>query len=285
MCYNVYINSSEVRPVKPRKIKYSDLVGTFEQQRTVVEQFNLIDDDFFAVVMENKKACEKLLQILLQKDDLRVIKVTPQRSIRNIFSRSVILDVLAEDSEHKLYNIEVQTADNDDFPKRMRYNQASIDKSFFPKNQKYKTMTDVYLILISSFDVFKLGKMSYEVVKIIKGTEHIVDDGVHELYFNSEIQENNSEISDLMQYFINSDSKNNQFGELSDEVSKIKTTPKGVSGMCEIVESMVQELVSEKEIEIAKIMIEKGKNTLEDISEITGLTLEEIEELASEITE
>lgn len=271
--------------MKPKKIKYSDLIGTFEQQRAVVEQFNLIDDDFFAVVMENNKACEKLLQILLQKDDLRVIEVTPQRSIRNIFTHSVILDVLAEDSEHKLYNIEVQTADNDDFPRRMRYNQASIDKSFFQKNKKYKTIPDVYLILISSFDVFRLGKMSYEVVKVIKGTDHIVDDGVHELYFNSEIQENNSEISNLMQYFINSDSKNNQFGELSKEVNKIKTTPKGVSGMCEIVESMVQELILEKKIEIAKTMLEKGKNTLEDISEITGLTFEKVEELADEMSQ
>ncbi|MCM1230637.1 MAG: Rpn family recombination-promoting nuclease/putative transposase, partial [Ruminococcus flavefaciens] len=249
------------------------------------EQFNLIDDDFFAVVMENKKACEKLLQILLQKDDLRVIEVTPQRSIRNIFTRSVILDVLAEDSEHKLYNIEVQTADNDDFPRRMRYNQASIDKNFFPKNKKYKTMTDVYLILISSFDVFRLGKMSYEVVKVIKGTDHIVDDGVHEL--NSEIQENNSEISDLMQYFINSDSKNNQFGELSEEVNKIKTTPKGVSGMCEIVESMVEELVSKKKkegkIEIVLNLLNMNTLTHEQIAEATGLTLEEVEALADEM--
>ena len=274
--------------MKPKKIKYSDLIGTFEQQRAVVEQFNLIDDDFFAVVMENKKACEKLLQILLQKDDLRVIEVTPQRSIRNIFTRSVILDVLAEDSEHKLYNIEVQTADNDDFPRRMRYNQASIDKNFFPKNKKYKTMTDVYLILISSFDVFRLGKMSYEVVKVIKGTDHIVDDGVHELYFNSEVQENNSEISDLMQYFINSDSKNNQFGELSEEVNKIKTAPKGVSGMCEAIETLVSEqnAIAEKKsrIENAKTMLIDNM-PYEAVAKYSGLSIEEVKALANEMSQ
>lgn len=126
--------------------------------------------------------------------------------------------------------------------------------------------------------------MSYEVVKVIKGTDHIVDDGVHELYFNSEVQENNSEISDLMQYFINTDSKNNQFGELSEEVNKIKTTPKGVSGMCEIVESMVEELVSENKIKIAKTMLTDNM-PYEAVAKYSGLSIEEVKALADEMSQ
>ena len=96
------------------EITHESLIGSFEQKQKLVSQFNLIHDDFFAVVMQNKPALETTLRTLLKKKDLIVTEVRIQYSIRNLVSHSVILDVLAEDSTGKLYNIEVQVKNEDD---------------------------------------------------------------------------------------------------------------------------------------------------------------------------
>ena len=44
-----------------------ELNRTFEQKKWFVSQFNLMDDTFFSVVMENRAACEYLLTALLKK--------------------------------------------------------------------------------------------------------------------------------------------------------------------------------------------------------------------------
>lgn len=48
-------------------IRHEDLVGTFEQKKSVVAQFNLMDDTFFSVVMEHNDAAEYLLTQLMGK--------------------------------------------------------------------------------------------------------------------------------------------------------------------------------------------------------------------------
>ncbi|MCM1335071.1 MAG: hypothetical protein NC237_08465 [Eubacterium sp.] len=48
-------------------IRQEDLIGTFEQKKALVAQFNLIQDTFFSVVMEHIDAVEYLLTQLLGK--------------------------------------------------------------------------------------------------------------------------------------------------------------------------------------------------------------------------
>ena len=101
------------------------LKGSIEDKMAIADSFNLMDDDFFAVVMRDKAACSYTLSRLLDKK-LNVIKVDTQYAIRNYNGHSVVLDALAEDDEHKLYNIEVQVKNKDYHPKRVRYYQASL---------------------------------------------------------------------------------------------------------------------------------------------------------------
>lgn len=48
-------------------IRENDLMGTFEQKKALVAQFNLMDDTFFSVVMEHNDAAEYLLTQLMGK--------------------------------------------------------------------------------------------------------------------------------------------------------------------------------------------------------------------------
>ena len=272
------------------KIDHESLTGTFEQQKAQVQKFNLMDDDFFAVVMKHKEAFQVMLRILTGRDDLNVIEVRTQYTIRNIIGHSVILDGYAEDQEHNLYNIEVQVRDNDYHPKRVRYYQSSTDLTMMEKGKKYKELPDLYLIFISSFDWFKKGKNHYIVRRMLDGFNEEVPNGVHELYFNTEVKDDTA-ISRLLQYFENSEPENTEFGSLSKYVKYYKETEEGVKHMCQAVieygderekegrnkgrEEGRSEGKAENIVQTISNIMANMKCSLEEALRLAGVTMEE----------
>lgn len=109
--------------------KRSDL--NFEQKHEEDLQrlrgFRLLDDDFMSKVFEDTECAEFLLQIILNRDDLKVKRSNSQYSIKNLQGRSVRLDILAVDRENCVYNIEIQRNDKGADVKRARYNSGVID--------------------------------------------------------------------------------------------------------------------------------------------------------------
>ena len=53
--------------------------------------------------------------------------------------------------------------------------------------------------------------------------------------------------------------------------------------MCRSIEEILNEESERKSLEIARRMIELNKNPLEEIAECTGLTVEEVRKLESEV--
>lgn len=70
-----------------------------------------------------------------------IIEHKTQYSIRNIESHSVVWVALVEDSEHKLYNVEVQKEDEDNHERRMRYNQTAVDRTYLEKGVEVCTQS------------------------------------------------------------------------------------------------------------------------------------------------
>ena len=89
----------------------------------------MLDDDFMSKVFEDKECTKFMLQIILNRTDLKVITVHGQHDIKNLQGRSVRLDILAVDVEGRVYNIEIQRSDKGAEVKRARYNSgsASVD--------------------------------------------------------------------------------------------------------------------------------------------------------------
>ena len=270
------------KKVIPMKITHEKLTGSFEEKKELVSQFNLMDDDFCSVVLENKEACEYVIHKLTGKEDLKILNNKTQESIKNYLGHSCVLDCLAEDSNHTLYDIEVQVENSDDQIKRMRYYRSAIDFTKFSKGQPYKNMPEVYTIMITGFDPFGLGKVVYESEKKVKGTDYVIDDGVHEMYFNNTVNDG-SEIAELLQYFKNSNAGNTNFGALSDAVNYHKETEKGVVSVCQAVEdygyTMRNEGIKEGEAKIIKSLIETGMS-VEEIAKATKISVEEVKKLS-----
>ena len=58
-----------------------------------IKTMRLLDDDFFTVCFQDDKACTELvLRIIMEKDDLHVLKVTTQKTVSNLQGHSVRLD-------------------------------------------------------------------------------------------------------------------------------------------------------------------------------------------------
>lgn len=233
------------------EIKHEDLIGSYEQKRELVSQFNLMDDIFFSVVLEDNAACEYLLTALLGKR-VKVLENKTQYSIRNIENHSIVLDAFVEDEDHNLYDVEIQVSDNKDHARRIRYYRTAIDWSCLEKNKKYVALPELYMIFISDFDPFDLGEIHYEIEQRIKGFDKPYSDGVHILYYNTAADDDGTDLAKLMQYLKKSDAGCEKFGALSRQVNYHKVINEGVDGMCKAVEEYAKKYYKE-DIEAQKL--------------------------------
>ena len=213
---------------------------TYEDQKNIVSRLNVIDDIFFHKMVEDIEVCEEILKILLNKPDLKVVQSQVQRFLRNVSAHSVILDVLCQDSQGDYFNVEVQKANNDNHQKRLRFNQANIDTSFVEKGITYEQLPDIYLIFISSFDIFNKGRTIYHINRVIEETGTIVENGIHEIYANTAVDDK-SDIAELMQYFKKSTGEHKKFQKLCNRVKYYKESQEGVDEMCQLVEDYAKD--------------------------------------------
>lgn len=96
-----------------------------------------------------------------------------------------------------MYNVEMQTVENRNLPKRTRYYQGMIDFNILEKGENYKNLKKSFVIFVCTFDLFGEGRHIYtfenrcieslqlplgdDAVKIILNTKRMMDDVTHEL--------------------------------------------------------------------------------------------------------
>ncbi|MGN0485061.1 MAG: PD-(D/E)XK nuclease family transposase [Lachnospiraceae bacterium] len=255
---------------------------TFEEQKAFVSKFNVIDDVFFQKMAEDNEVIEEILQIILGKPKLKVIDSQVQRFLRNTGAHSVILDLICEDEDHSIINCEVQKEDDDDHQKRVRFNRSNIDTIFIEKGIDYKELPDVYMIFISKFDTFNEKKTIYHINRVIEETGTVVENGVHEIYVNTAIDDH-TDIAELMQYFKQSIGEHTKFQKLCNRVKYFKESQKGVSDMCQIVEEYATKKVQQRDIEIATELLKNGASIDIIVNSIPSLTREFILDLSKKI--
>ena len=84
-----------------------------EELQKIVHQLNIIDDTLFQKMAEDIDFCEEMISTIMEQK-IKVKKVVPQNSIKNLQGRSVVLDALCETGDGKEFNVEVQKSDDDD---------------------------------------------------------------------------------------------------------------------------------------------------------------------------
>ena len=174
----------------------------------------------------------------------------------------------------------MQRSDNDNHLKRARFNAASITVRDSEPGISFEEVLELYIIYISEFDFLKGGKTIYHVEKVLKETGEVIDDGLHEIFVNTVIDDG-TDIAELMSCFTKKEVKNAKFPALSSEVRRLKETEGGVQVVCEVMQRYEKIAVKIDHIEKIKKMIQKGYSK-EDILDL-DYTEEEYAEAEREL--
>jgi predicted transposase YdaD len=79
---------------------------------------------------------------------------------------------------------------------------------------------------------------------VVRETKEIVDNGFEEVYVNTQIRDN-SEVSELMEIFVDDNAYNSKFPKTSDGKHRYKETEGGLNSMCEIMDRLTTEARAE----------------------------------------
>ena len=242
-----------------------------EKYLETIKKFRLIDDTFFSACFDNNEEdVEYILRIILDKPNLKVLKVQTQKSVENMYGRSVRFDVFATDDTGKLYNIEVQRADAGAVPTRARYNSSMLDYHKLKKKAKYNELPETFVIFITEHDVLKDGEQIYHVERVIRETNKPFGDGTHIIYVNGSYKgDSDSALGNLIHDFFCDNPADMKHRQLAERVSFLKDNKRGVRKMCKLIGELTAELYKEELAEgIAKSKAEgraeAEKNTLLD---------------------
>ena len=244
--------------------------------------FRLLDDDFLTKCFEGDTASiELVLQIILEKPDLKVLDVRTQVFVENLLNRSVRLDILATDSTGAKLNVEVQRSDKGAGRKRARYNSSMMDANLLKKGEDFDKLPETWVIFITENDVMGKGLPLYPIERCFLGTGERFEDGSHILYVNGAYR-GDTPIGKLMHDFSCTDAADMYYGTLADRVRFFKESKEGIEIMCRAMEDMRNQTLKEGMKEVALRMLMAGKYALEEIVNISGLSLEEVKQLKAD---
>ena len=250
-----------------------------EQDLQRIKDFKLMDDGFLnACFADNIPATELILRIILGKTDLIVNSVETQKTLKNLFGRSLRLDIKATDLMKKVYNVEVQRDDTGADPKRARYHGSLMDANIVEPGEKFQNIPETYVIFITERDYFEQRKPIYEADRYYRGKRNKLiplNDGLHIVYVNGAYK-GKSDIGKLAHDFRCTEPDDMYFKELAERARYFKKDEGGVKEMCK----MLEDMRTDNSKQIALRMIADGKLSIEKIAEYTSLPVEVVKELA-----
>ena len=249
----------------------------------LIDGFRLMDDTFMSKCLENAPECiELILQVILGKKDLKVVKSQTEYPIKNLQGRGVRFDVFARDSRDREYDIEIQRAKDGAEPKRARYNSALMDANALDSGEDFGKLRDTYVIFITENDVMKRGRDVYVFNRMDKDDGLELRDGTHIVYVNGATR-SETEIGKLMHDLRCRDAAEMHFDVLKKRVSQFKNSEEGRRIMCKAMEKIKAEGKRETMIATAKRMIKSGMLAVKDIARFSGLSLAQVKKLQAEM--
>lgn len=157
----------------------------------LIDNLTLFDDALMTLVFDgNKKAAELVLRIVLERDDITVKEVKSQFELQNsqVEGRNVRLDIWAQDSTGREFDIEIQKANAGAELRRARFNSSMLDSRMLREGQEFKELRDSYVIFLTQKDVIGAGCPLYHIDRMIAETGKSAGDGSHILYVNGAYQ-------------------------------------------------------------------------------------------------
>lgn len=224
----------------------------------------------------NIEATELLLRIILERDDIRVIRVKGQVDMKSPYpgGRNIRIDIHAVDSKGIEFDVEVQRNEEGSHIRRARFNGSMLDSRMLKKKQAFKELKDAYVIFICQHDKFGENKPIYHVDKVVRETGKTYDDGAYTIYVNG-LYKGDDDFSKLAHDFNCKKADDIYFKPLADGVRHFKETEKGRDIMCESFSKLADKVADEREeqtkVDMIKELMKNMKWTLEQALTASGI--------------
>lgn len=213
--------------------------------REIIRSFTLLDDVFMTAVFQDSLPCVNLvLQIILNRPNIRAASVVTQHTLKNLRGHDVRLDIHAF-ADGQEFNIEIQRAKQGAAPRRARYHSSVMDANALPEGADYEKLPESYVIFITETDVLGKGRPIYVIRRMIEDDGAVFDDGSHIIYVNSSIADTSTPLGQLMHDFRCANPDEMYYDILAERAGRFKQIEKGESGMKSMWEEFKEELIEE----------------------------------------
>ena len=212
----------------------------YERYKEKIKHFTIMNDIFMRNVLKEISCTEYILQVIMNKKELKVIDQTLQKDYKNLQGRSAILDCVAKDVENNFFNVEIQGENDGASPKRARYHCGLLDMNLLNPGDLFDSLPETYVIFITKNDVLGYNRPISHIQRRIKETEDIFQDGQHILYVNSKKQDD-TELGRLMHDLHCKEAGKMYNNILATRVHQLKETEEGVKTMCQELEEIYNE--------------------------------------------
>ena len=236
-----------------------------------LEELEIWDDFMFGAVMSNKELCKHLLENILQKK-IRDIRYTElQKTIDLQYdAKSIRLDVYVEDDLDSVYNIEIQTTDEKNLPKRSRFYQGMIDLNILNKGESYNKLKKSYVIFICNYDPFRKGRCFYrfENVCVDDPSLKLEDDSVKIIInpYGNDTKQFGKGFAALMDFLKNGQISDTYTESLKDEITEVKVSEEWRRRYMKLLIRDQENIEIGKELGELSTCVRQVKNNLERFS-------------------
>ena len=185
------------------------------------EELEFTDDFMFCKVLTtNPELTKELLETIL---GVRIRQIHFPESQKQIEitsdGRGVRLDVYVEDDDNTVYDVEMQTTEQKDLPKRTRYYQGMIDLNLIERGARYGALKKSFVIFLCLSDPFGKGRHIYSFENMCREDTNIkLHDDANKIIINAAGTQ--EDVSEALKDFLNYLREKTVRGELVRKIAR-----------------------------------------------------------------
>ena len=199
-----------------------------------LKDLTLLNRFLFAETMDDPVNMRNLLEIILGREIvLKNLPQTEKEQRNSPLHKYVKLDVWAVDEDDTIYDTEPHQGEREPLPKRSRLYQGMIDSKLLDAGEvDYTRLNNVYIIVITPYDMFGQGKYRYSFRMTCKEEPGLdLEDGAERIFLNTRgtnPEEVSPELVELLHYMENTNTaapaENQKVREIQKRVEAIKSS-------------------------------------------------------------
>ena len=199
-----------------------------------LKDLTLLNRFLFAEAMDDPVNMRNLLEIILGREIvLKNLPQTEKEQRNSPLHKYVKLDVWAVDEDDTIYDTEPHQGEREPLPRRSRLYQGMIDSKLLEAGEvDYMKLNNVYIIVITPYNVFGQGKYRYTFRMACREEPGLeLEDGAERIFLNTRgtnSEEVSPELVELLHYMENTNTaapaENGKVREIQRRVEAIKSS-------------------------------------------------------------